>query len=172
MVLGLLFSLYASMSSSVQAFRERTFIIVNPDGVQRGLIGKIISRFEKNGFKLVAMKLIQANEATLKAHYAELSQQLTFPAVLKYMTAGPIVIMVWEGKDIVERGHHIIGGTDPLKSSPGTTRGDYGISADRCVVHGSDSLKSSKREIKLWFKDAEIFPWNQQLDDWLNKGNQ
>lgn len=160
------------MSSAVQAFRERTFIIVNPDGVQRGLIGKIISRFEKNGFKLVAMKFLQATEATIKAHYQELSQQPTFPAVIKYMTSGPIVIMVWEGKDIVERGRHIIGDTYPLKSSPGTIRGDYGITADRCVVHGSDSLKSSKREIKLWFNNAEIFPWNQELDDWLNKENQ
>uniref|UniRef100_G3MQ27 Nucleoside diphosphate kinase n=1 Tax=Amblyomma maculatum TaxID=34609 RepID=G3MQ27_AMBMU len=171
MVVGLLLSLFASMSSAVRAFRERTFIIVKPDGVQRGLIGKVVSRFEKNGFKLVAMKFLQANKGTLVKHYEELSKRPFFPALIKYMQMGPIVIMVWEGKDIVKRARDIIGATDPLNSSPGTIRGDYGIATGRNIVHGSDSLESSKREIKLWFCDAEVISWDQQLDDWLNKEN-
>lgn len=171
MVVGILLSLFASMSSAVQAFRERTFVIVKPDGVQRGLIGRVVSRFEKNGFKLVAMKFLQATEETLKKHYEELAQRPFFPALIQYMQMGPIVIMVWEGKDIVKRARDIIGATDPLKSSPGTIRGDYGIATGRNVVHGSDSLDSSKREINLWFSSAEVIPWQQELDDWLNKEN-
>lgn len=171
MVLGILMALYASASSAVQQLRERTFVIVKPDGVQRGLIGKVVSRFEKNGFKLVAMKFLQASEETLKKHYAELSERPFFQALIQYMQMGPIVIMVWEGKDVVKRARDIIGATDPLKSSPGTIRGDYGIATGRNVVHGSDSLPSSKREIDLWFQKVEVIPWQQTLDDWISKEN-
>ncbi|XP_042145921.1 nucleoside diphosphate kinase B-like [Ixodes scapularis] len=171
MVVGILMAMYASLAAAVQERRERTFVIVKPDGVQRGLIGKVVSRFEKNGFKLVAMKFLQATEEILKKHYEELSDRPFFHALIKYMQMGPIVIMVWEGKEVVKRARDIIGATDPLKSSPGTIRGDYGIVTGRNVVHGSDSLPSSKREIELWFEKAEVVPWMQCLDDWIFKEN-
>ncbi|CAN8032379.1 unnamed protein product [Ixodes persulcatus] len=171
MVVGILMAMYASLSAAVQERRERTFVIVKPDGVQRGLIGKVVSRFEKNGFKLVAMKFLQATEETLKKHYEELSDRPFFHALIKYMQMGPIVVMVWEGKEVVKRARDIIGATDPLKSNPGTIRGDYGIVTGRNVVHGSDSLPSSKREIELWFEKAEVVPWMQCLDDWIFKEN-
>ncbi|CAN7946487.1 unnamed protein product, partial [Ixodes hexagonus] len=115
--------------------------------------------------------LLQATEEVLKKHYEELSDRPFFPALIKYMQMGPIVIMVWEGKEVVKRARDIIGATDPLKSNPGTIRGDYGIATGRNVVHGSDSLQSSKREIELWFDKAEVVPWMQCLDDWIFKEN-
>ncbi|KAM7291542.1 nucleoside diphosphate kinase B-like [Ixodes scapularis] len=172
MVVGILMAMYASPSAAVQERRERTFMIVKPDGVQRGLIGKVVSRLEKTGFKLVAMKFLQAAEETLKKHYEERSDQPFFQALIKYMQMGPIVIMVWEGKEVIKRTRDMIGATDPLKSKPGTIRGDYdGIMPGRKVVHGSDSLPSSKREIELWFEKAELIPWKQCLDDWIFKEN-
>uniref|UniRef100_A0A023G296 nucleoside-diphosphate kinase n=1 Tax=Amblyomma parvum TaxID=251391 RepID=A0A023G296_AMBPA len=109
MVVGILMSLFASMSSAVRAFRERTFIIVKPDGVQRGLIGKVVSRFEKNGFKLVAMKFLQATEETLKKHYEELSQRPFFPALIKYMQMGQLLSWFGKAKTLLkERGTSLV----------------------------------------------------------------
>ncbi|CAB4035640.1 nucleoside diphosphate kinase B [Paramuricea clavata] len=110
---------------------ERTFIMVKPDGVQRGLIGDIIKRFEQKGFKLVAMKFAQPNRELLNKHYEDLKNRPFFPGLIKYMVSGPVVAMVWEGKGVVKTGRVMLGETDPAKSLPGTIRGDYCIQVGR-----------------------------------------
>ncbi|KAM7426051.1 Nucleoside diphosphate kinase B [Porites harrisoni] len=139
---------------------ERTFIMVKPDGVQRGLIGDIIKRFEQKGFKLVAMKFMQASEEHLRQHYADLSNLPFFPGLVKHMASGPVVAMVWEGLGVVKTGRVMLGETDPAKSKPGTIRGDYCIEIGRNIIHGSDSVESAEKEIALWFsKKEELVDW-------------
>ncbi|CAG0918161.1 unnamed protein product [Notodromas monacha] len=147
--------------------RERTFICVKPDGVQRGLVGEIIKRFEQKGFKLVALKMMQASEELLKNHYADLSSKPFFAGLVKYMGSGPVVPMVWEGHGAVKMGRMILGETNPADSKPGTIRGDFCVEVGRNVVHGSDGVESAKREISMWFKDTELNSWGQCAESWV-----
>ncbi|CAL8081299.1 unnamed protein product [Orchesella dallaii] len=147
--------------------RERTFIMIKPDGVQRGLVGEIIKRFEQKGFHLVAMKVTWAPESLLKQHYADLSSKPFFPGLVKYMNSGPLVPMVWEGLNVVKTGRQMLGETNPAQSLPGTIRGDYCIEVGRNICHGSDSVDSAKKEIALWFKPEELIKWKSVEDPWL-----
>nr|ALJ10922.1 nucleoside diphosphate kinase [Dolomedes sulfureus] len=147
--------------------RERTFIMIKPDGVQRGLVGKIISRFEKKGFKLVAMKFMQASQELLEKHYADLAGRPFFPGLVSYMQLGPVVPMVWEGLNAVKTGRDIIGATNPMDSQPGTLRGDLCIQVGRNIIHGSDSCPSAEKEIALWFKEEELCNYKLALDSWV-----
>merc|ERR1711988_1111364 len=131
--------------------RERTFIMLKPDGVQRGLVGEIIKRFEQKGFKLVAMKFMQASEDHLKNHYADLSSKQFFGGLVKYMASGPVVPMVWQGTGVVKTGRVMLGETNPKDSRPGTIRGDYCVEIGRNICHGSDAVDSANHEIGLWF---------------------
>ncbi|KAF7845795.1 hypothetical protein BT93_L0632 [Corymbia citriodora subsp. variegata] len=133
---------------------EQTYIMIKPDGVQRGLVGEIIARFEKRGYKLVAMKLMQASKEHLEKHYEDLSSKGFFNGLIKYMASGPVVAMVWEGKDAVKQGRAMLGATNPLASAPGTIRGDYCIDTGRNIIHGSDAVDSAKKEIALWFPEG------------------
>ncbi|XP_060872817.1 nucleoside diphosphate kinase-like isoform X1 [Metopolophium dirhodum] len=146
---------------------ERTFIMIKPDGVQRGLVGKIIKRFETKGFKLVAMKFLWPSEELLKNHYADLSSKAFFPGLIKYMASGPVVPMVWEGLDAVKTGRFILGATDPKNSNPGTIRGDLCIQVGRNIIHGSDAVESANKEIALWFSEKEVVPWTKDIDSWV-----
>jgi len=152
---------------SGDAYSERTFIMVKPDGVQRGLVGKIIKRFEEKGFKLVAMKFMWASEELLSKHYADLSSRPFFPGLVKYMSSGPVVPMVWEGLDAVKTGRFILGATDPKNSNPGTIRGDLCIQVGRNIIHGSDAVESANKEIALWFSEKEVVSWSRASDTWL-----
>jgi len=153
------------------AHRERTFICIKPDGVQRGLVGDIIKRFEQKGFKLVAMKLMQASEEHLKKHYEDLAGKPFFAGLVKYMASGPVVPMVWEGLSAVKTGRIMLGETNPIDSKPGTIRGDYCIQVGRNVVHGSDSVDSANKEIALWFKPEEINSWVPADENWIYEEN-
>lgn len=124
---------------------ERTYIMVKPDGVQRGLVGEIIARFEKRGFFLRALKQVSPSEDLLKQHYADLSGKGFFEALIKYMLSGPVVAMVWEGKGVVATGRKMLGETNPLNSAPGTIRGDFCIDVGRNICHGSDSVESANK---------------------------
>ncbi|KAF8323201.1 nucleoside diphosphate kinase [Clavulina sp. PMI_390] len=135
---------------------ERTYIMIKPDGVQRGLVGPIITRFEQRGFKLIAMKLVHATPEHLQKHYADLADKPFFPGLIKYMAAGPVVAMVWEGLDAVKTGRAILGATNPLASLPGTIRGDYALAVGRNVCHGSDAVESAEKEIALWFPEGVV----------------
>jgi len=146
---------------------EQTFIAIKPDGVQRGLVGPIITRFEARGYKLVAIKLVHASKEHLEKHYEDLSSKPFFPGLVQYMGSGPICAMVWEGRDAVKTGRTLLGATNPLASAPGTIRGDWALEMGRNVCHGSDSIESAKKEIALWFKDDEIVSWKSSQHDWI-----
>jgi len=146
---------------------EQTFIAVKPDGVHRGLIGDIISRFEKRGYKLVAMKLVSPGKEHLEKHYADLSEKPFFKGLVTYMLSGPICAMVWEGREACKVGRQILGATNPLASAPGTIRGDYAIDVGRNVCHGSDGVESAKKEIDLWFDKSEIQSYKQDQASWI-----
>ncbi|KAB8234708.1 nucleoside diphosphate kinase [Aspergillus alliaceus] len=146
---------------------EQTFIAIKPDGVQRGLVGPIISRFESRGFKLAALKLTSPSKEHLEQHYADLKEKPFFPGLVSYMLSGPIVAMVWEGRDAVKTGRTILGATNPLASAPGTIRGDYAIDVGRNVCHGSDSVENAKKEIALWFKPEELQKYKHSQFDWI-----
>ena len=149
------------------AQRERTYIMIKPDGVQRGLIGAIISRFETKGFKLVAMKLAQPGVEKFKEHYADLSSKGFFNGLVEYAASGPVCCMVWEGANVVLTGRKMLGATKPFDSEAGTIRGDYCIDIGRNVCHGSDSVEAANHEIGLWFTDAELCAWADHSEKWF-----
>jgi len=146
---------------------ERTFIAIKPDGVQRGLVGKILARFEAKGFKLVALKQMTASKEHLENHYSDLSSKPFFPGLVQYMGSGPIVAMVWEGENAVKTGRKMLGETKPQDSAPGTIRGDFCIQVGRNICHGSDSVESANKEIALWFKPEELNDWKTCGHDWV-----
>lgn len=146
---------------------ERTFIMVKPDGVQRGLVGEIIKRFEAKGFKLVAFKLVWPSEDLVVKHYADLSSMPFFTGLVKYMSTGPVVPMVWEGLNVVKTGRQMLGATNPADSLPGTIRGDLCIQMARNIIHGSDAVESAKKEISLWFTENEVVEWTPVVKDWI-----
>jgi len=146
---------------------EQTFIAIKPDGVQRGLVGDIVSRFEKRGYKLVASKLVSPSKEHLEQHYADLSEKPFFKGLVTYMLSGPIFAMVWEGRDAVKTGRTLLGATNPLASAPGTIRGDYAIDVGRNVCHGSDSVENAKKEIALWFKPEDVISWKSAQAEWV-----
>jgi len=136
---------------------ERTLILVKPDAVNRQLCGKIISRFEEKGLKLVALKMLHMDEALGRKHYAAHVEKAFFPELLQYMTSSPIVAAVLEGEGAVEKVRKIMGATNPAKADPGTIRKDFALDMTRNSIHGSDSPETAATEIKLFFKDSEIF---------------
>merc|ERR1711976_541353 len=146
---------------STKMGRERTFIAIKPDGVQRGLVGVIIKRFESRGYKMVAMKMVQPTEEFAKKHYADLSSMPFFGGLCKFLSSGPCVAMVWEGASVVSTGRAMMGETAPFDSKPGSIRGDYCIEISRNVIHGSDSVENADKEINLWFGGNELICWNQ-----------
>merc|ERR1719440_116208 len=146
---------------------ERTYIMIKPDGVQRGLVGEIVKRFEQRGYVLKGLKLYQASEELLREHYCDLVEKKFFPALLEYMLSGPVTCMVWEGENAVKMGRQMLGATNPQDSLPGTIRGDFSIVVGRNICHGSDSPENAEKEIKLWFKDGELCKWEDHSNDWI-----
>lgn len=147
---------------------ERSFVMVKPDGVQRGLIGEVISRFERRGLKLVAAKFMTVSQALAQQHYAELKDRPFFPGLIKFITSGPVMAMVWEGPNAITTIRKTMGATNPANAEPGTIRADLACEVSNNIVHGSDGPETAVREIKLWFgelgesytraNDAWIFP--------------
>ena len=137
---------------------ERTFVAIKPDGVKRGLIGKILERFENKGFKIVAMKLLQVTPEIAAKHYEEHYGKPFYNRLVHYITSGPIVAMVIEGYEAVESVRHMVGATSPLKADMGTIRADFAQVKEYNIVHGSDSVESAEREIAIYFNENELFP--------------
>ena len=147
---------------------ERTFVMVKPDGVQRGLIGDIVSRFEDRGLKLVGAKLMEIDQALAEEHYAEHTDKPFFEDLTDFITAGPVFAMVWEGQDAIAQVRTMMGATDPADSDPGTIRGDFGLDMGRNVIHGSDTEPgSAEREIELFFDEAELEDYDRIDEPWL-----
>ncbi|KAI9501836.1 nucleoside diphosphate kinase Ndk1 [Coemansia spiralis] len=154
--------------------KERTFIAVKPDGVQRGLVAEIIARFERRGYKLVGLKLLVPSVGLAKEHYADLSSKPFFKSLVEYMTNGkaPVVGMVWEGPSVIKQGRVMLGATDPKAAGPGTIRGDLCLSIGRNICHGSDSAESAMKEISLWFGGrGEIVDWTSNNEEWVVSDN-
>ena len=146
---------------------ERTFIAVKPDGVQRGLVGTILKKFEEKGYKLVGLKLMQVSQELAQTHYGEHKGKPFFDGLVNFITSGPVVAFVLEGNDVVVTARKMIGATKPSDSAIGTIRGDYGIDIGRNIIHGSDSPESAVREIALWFKPEELTDWTPTITTWI-----
>ncbi len=146
---------------------EKTFVMVKPDGVQRGLVGRIVQRFEDRGLKVCAMKMMRIPKELAERHYEEHKGKGFYDPLLSYITSGPVVCMVLEGENAVAAARSMMGKTNPQDAAPGTIRGDFSQVTGRNIVHGSDSSESAKREIKLFFNDYEIQKYDQADEAWL-----
>ena len=146
---------------------ERTFLMVKPDGVQRQLIGEIISRFESKGFQLVGGKLMKVSPELARQHYAEHEERPFFLDLVDFITSGPVFAMVWQGENVIATARKMMGVTNPLEAIPGTIRGDFGIIVSRNIIHGSDSFESAKREISLFFKEEELVEYTKLINTWI-----
>ncbi len=148
---------------------EQTLILVKPDGVQRGLVGAIISRFEQRGLKLVALKFIQMSRELAETHYAVHKERPFYNSLVDYIISGPVVAMVWEGKNAIAAARSTMGATNPVAAAPGTIRGDFGMEIGRNLVHGSDSPENAVNEVNLFFNEAERVTWNRITDSWIRE---
>ncbi|MDL5361181.1 nucleoside-diphosphate kinase [Halalkalicoccus sp. NIPERK01] len=148
---------------------ERTFVMVKPDGVQRGLIGEIVSRFEERGLKLVAGKFMRIDEELAHEHYGEHEDKPFFEGLVEFITSEPVFAMVWEGQDATRQVRRMMGETDPADSVPGTIRGDFGLDLGRNVIHGSDHADegANEREIELFFDEEELLDYERVDETWL-----
>ncbi len=145
---------------------ERTFIAIKPDGVQRGLIGEILGRFERKGFKLIGLKQLIPSRDLAEQHYGVHRDRPFFKGLVDFITSGPVIAMVWEGDGVVASARRLIGATKPLESEPGTIRGDLAVNIGRNVIHGSDGLETANFEINLWFESTELNDWHPADQIW------
>lgn len=146
---------------------ERTLVLVKPDGMQRGLAGEIISRFERRGLRIIGMKLMRIDEALAKRHYGEHEGKPFFAGLVEYITSAPVVAMVLEGTDAVKSARTTMGVTNPAEAAPGSIRGDFALERGRNLVHGSDSPENGIRESELFFKPEELISWTRDTDRWI-----
>lgn len=146
---------------------ERTLILIKPDGVQRGLMGEIIGRFEQRGLKLAGMKFMQMNSEKAAEHYGEHLGKPFYADLVAYIISGPIVAMCWEGPDAIRIARQTIGATKPVEAAMGTIRGDFGMQIGRNLVHGSDSPENGIRETDVFFSADELHEWNRDTERWI-----
>lgn len=148
---------------------ERTFLAIKPDGVQRGLVGEIIRRFEAKGFTLVGMKFMKVSRELAEEHYGVHRERPFFQGLVEFITSGPVVAMVWEGEGVIASARKLIGATNPLTAEPGTIRGDFGVNIGRNIIHGSDAPETAQQEVSLWFKEEELASWEPSLTAWIRE---
>ena len=146
---------------------ETTFLMIKPDGVQRGLIGEVVSRIEERGLRIVAQKMIKIDEQTASEHYAEHEGKDFYEPLLNYITSGPVVCMAIKGESSISIVRSMVGETDPKEANPGTIRGDYGIEIGRNIVHAADSFKSAERELDIFFDKSEYLDYSRVEEDWI-----
>jgi len=146
---------------------EHTLVLIKPDGVQRQLIGPIITRLEQRGLKIVALKLVQVSQDLARRHYAIHEGKPFFEPLIAYITSAPVVAMVVEGPNAIEVTRNTMGATNPVKAAPGTVRADYALMIGRNLVHGSDGPETAASEIALWFDQSEILGYQRDADRWI-----
>lgn len=146
---------------------EKTFLMIKPDGVQRNLIGPIVERLENKGFKVVGAKLMKVSEELAKTHYGEHSERPFFGELVDFITSGPVFAMVLEGENVIKTARLVVGSTNPQEATPGTIRGDFGLTVGKNIIHGSDSLESAEREINLFFNESEVLDYNLSNSPWI-----
>jgi nucleoside-diphosphate kinase len=149
---------------------ERTLILLKPDCVHRRLVGVVLARFEQKGLRLAALKLVQAGRALAEKHYEVHKARPFYESLLSFLTSGPTVALVLEGREAVAVARNLIGATDGTKAAPGTIRGDFAISVQNNLIHGSDSVENAKMEIKLWFGDGELVDFAPVDAPWVTGG--
>jgi nucleoside-diphosphate kinase len=148
---------------------EQTLVLVKPDGVQRGLIGEIITRLERRGLKLCGMKFMQMSRELASAHYKAHEGKPFYAGLVNYITSGPVVAMIWEGKDAIQTVRTTMGATNPATAAPGTIRGDLAVEIGRNLVHGSDGPESAAYEGVLFFPAEELVTWKRETDPWIRE---
>lgn len=141
--------------------------MVKPDGVQRGLIGEVVRRFEQKGYQLVGAKLMQVSQELAQEHYGEHKERPFFGELVDFITSGPVFAMVWEGENVISTSRNMIGATNPQEATPGSIRGDYGVTVGKNIIHGSDSPESAEREINLFFQENELVAYTKQDKTWI-----
>jgi nucleoside-diphosphate kinase len=147
--------------------KERTLVIVKPDGVQRGLVGPILSRLEARGLKIVGLKLVQVSQDLAARHYAEHEGKPFYPGLIQYITSGPVIVACVEGTSAVQMVRNAVGATNPLNAAPGTIRGDFALDIGRNLIHASDAPATADRELALWFSDGELLAYARDTDPWI-----
>lgn len=146
---------------------ERTLVIIKPDGVQRQLIGPIITRLERRGLKIVALKLLQVSDDLARKHYAVHEGKSFYDPLIQYITSAPVVVMVVEGPNAIQVTRNTMGATNPVDAASGTIRADFGLEIGRNLVHGSDGPETAAAEIALWFDQSEILSYQRDVDRWI-----
>lgn len=149
---------------------ERTLVLIKPDAMQRGLAGEILSRLERRGLRIVAMRLFQMEEGLARRHYGEHEGKPFYEGLITYITACPIIAAIFEGNDAVDVVRKTMGATNPAAAEPGTVRGDLAVEMGRNLIHGSDSLESAKREIALFFREDDVHSYSRDVDRWVFEG--
>jgi nucleoside-diphosphate kinase len=147
--------------------KERTLVLAKPDAIQRGLLGEIISRFERRGLKLVAVKLTHVSRNFAEKHYEIHKGKPFYEGLVKYIISAPVLAMVWEGENSIAAVRQTVGATNPLEAAPGTIRHDLAMLTSRNLIHASDSLENADKEISLWFDPTELKDWDLQNDQWI-----
>jgi nucleoside-diphosphate kinase len=146
---------------------QRTLVLCKPDAVQRGLVGRIIARFERKGLKIAGMKMLTVDEGLASRHYAEHLEKAFYPELRDFITSSPVIAMAIEGENAVEVVRNLMGVTNPQDAASGTIRGDFGLNLTKNLVHGSDSLASAKREVGLFFESDELFDYEMTMREWM-----
>ena len=146
---------------------ERTFVLVKPDGVQRGLVGEIIARLERRGLRLAGAKFMAVSQELAETHYGIHKGKPFYDGLIEYITSAPVMAMVWEGPNAVAAVRQTMGATRPTEASPGSVRHDYGLEVGRNITHASDSVENGKLETDLWFKAEELVEWQRDVDRWI-----
>ncbi len=146
---------------------ERTLVLVKPDGVQRGLIGDVITRLERRGLKLVAARFLQVSQDLAETHYAIHKGKPFYEGLIKYITSAPVMAMVWEGPNAVVAVRQTMGATRPWEAAPGTVRADFALEVDRNITHASDSVENGEAEVALWFGKDQLVEWQRADDPWI-----
>jgi nucleoside-diphosphate kinase len=146
---------------------EKTFVFIKPDGIQRGLVGKIMDRLETRGLKLVAAKFMAVSDEHAKAHYAVHEGKPFYAGLIQYVTSAPVMAMVWEGPNAIAAVRQTMGATRPTEAAPGSVRHDFGLEVGRNITHASDSPENAAIEIDLWFKPEELVSWDRAIDSWV-----
>jgi len=157
-------TLSANLSPKNMADIQRTLVLIKPDALQRELVGEVLSRFERKGLKMVAMKMTHLDEVTLTEHYDHIKEKSFFPSLVQYMRSTPVVAIVYEGIEIIDEVRKVVGATNPRKADAGTIRADLSMNVPSNMVHASDSVEASAIEIKRFFQDSELFAYEKLTD--------
>lgn len=146
---------------------ERTLVLVKPDGVQRGLIGEVISRLERRGLRLIGAKFMWVSQELAEAHYAIHKGKPFYNGLIKYITSSPVMAMAWEGPNAIAAVRQTMGSTRPTEAAPGTLRHDFALEIGRNLTHASDEVPNGEKEVALWFSASELVTWERSIDGWL-----